>query len=38
MTENLQEKWRVNNQKVLKIVQILDGNLQVKFAPKLSSK
>ena len=41
MIESFQEKSRqgsINNQKVQKLVPVLDGNLSVKNAPKLSAK
>ena len=31
-------KWSVNNEKVQKIVPVLEGNLSVGNAPKLSAK
>ena len=41
MIKNLQEslhKGSINNQKVHKLVPVLDGNLSVKNAPKPSAK
>ena len=31
-------KWSVNNQKVQNVVPVLEGNLSVRNAPKLSAK